>query len=96
MDGCLASAAILVSFGAIIGKVSPLQLLAIALIEVPVYVANSYVVYDVLGVVDPGATIALHTFGAYFGLAVSFAARSRDYDHPGCAGLQDSRYGFYY
>jgi ammonium transporter Rh len=31
-------------------------------------------------------------FGAYFGLALSFAARTRDYNHPTLDELQNSRY----
>jgi hypothetical protein len=54
MDACFASASVLVTFGVVLGKVSPLQLLAITLIQVPFYVLNSYIGWELIWAVDAG------------------------------------------
>ena len=41
--GDFAAAAVLISFGAVLGKVSPLQLVVMAIVEVIFYTANEYV-----------------------------------------------------
>ena len=46
----IASATILISFGAVLGKVSALQLLVMALVENVIYEVNEYIVFDVLHV----------------------------------------------
>ena len=58
MMGCFAAGTVLVSFGAVIGKVSPLQLLALTMIEVPVYFANFHVGVAIIHAVDCG----MHTY----------------------------------
>jgi len=66
-------ASILISFGAIIGKVNPLQLVIMALMEALFYAFNKCIFLEgALGFMDPGGTVQIHMFGAYFGLAVSF------------------------
>ena len=78
IEGGVVAAAVLISFGVVIGKVNPLQLLFMGLIETIVVVLNAHVGYSLLGVCDVGGTIFIHTFGAYFGLAVSFVLRGHD------------------
>ena len=75
IEAGLIGGAVLISFGVIIGKVNPFQLLFMALMESIFCVINLYVGYFVLGVVDVGGSIFIHTFGAFFGLAVSFCLR---------------------
>ena len=75
IEAGLIGGAVLISFGVIIGKVNPFQLLFMALIESICCTINLYVGYFVLGVVDVGGSIFIHTFGAFFGLAVSFCLR---------------------
>ena len=70
------SAAVLISFGAILGKVNLLQLLFMGIVETVFVAINFYIGYSVLGVKDVGGSIFIHTFGAYFGLAVSFGLRN--------------------
>jgi len=68
-----AAAAVMISFGAIIGKVSPLQMFVIMIFEVIVLALNESIgVYEFYAV-DMGGSMFVHTFGAYFGLAVSWA-----------------------
>ncbi|XP_067941459.1 ammonium transporter Rh type A-like [Watersipora subatra] len=65
------SAAVLISFGAIIGKTSPLQLVIMAILEVMVFVGNEYIAVEIFKATDIGGSMVVHVFGAYFGLAVS-------------------------
>eukprot|EP00930_Biecheleria_cincta_P053179 TRINITY_DN3855_c1_g1_i1.p1 TRINITY_DN3855_c1_g1~~TRINITY_DN3855_c1_g1_i1.p1 ORF type:complete len:399 (-),score=62.04 TRINITY_DN3855_c1_g1_i1:240-1436(-) len=73
LNGNFAVAAVLISFGGLIGKVSPLQLVVVVIIELTCYCANK--VYflkqyaHVPLILDCGGTIIIHVFGAYFGLA---------------------------
>ena len=78
IEGGVAAAAVLISFGAVLGKVNPLQLLFMGLIETIFVVLNLHIGYHVLGIADVGGTIFIHSFGAYFGLAVSFVLRGQD------------------
>ena len=75
IEAGVVSAAVLISFGVIIGKVNLLQILIMAIIETVFVTVNCYLGYSVLGVNDVGGSIFIHTFGAYFGLAVSFSLR---------------------
>ena len=54
LEGGFAAAAVLVSVGAILGKLNPFQLLVMGLIEAPLFVMNAYLGYKVLGVSDIG------------------------------------------
>nr|XP_008515035.1 PREDICTED: LOW QUALITY PROTEIN: ammonium transporter Rh type B [Equus przewalskii] len=65
------SGAVLISFGAILGKTGPAQLLLMALLEVVLFGINEFVLLSLLGVKDAGGSMTIHMFGAYFGLAVS-------------------------
>ena len=80
LDGGFAAATILVSFGVVIGKTTPNQLLGMIIIEVPLFVANNYIGYTLLGTIDMGGSIFIHTFGAYFGVFLSLMDRKRNYD----------------
>ena len=42
----------LISFGAVLGKVSPLQLIIMALFEIPIYVANEYIGVTIFQVIN--------------------------------------------
>jgi len=72
MDGNFAAATILVSFGCIIGKASPSQLVLMAVIESFLFQINrNLICVEVLYLEDAGGTIVIHMFGAYFGLALA-------------------------
>ncbi|XP_040582478.1 ammonium transporter Rh type B [Lepeophtheirus salmonis] len=77
LEGGLAAGAVLISFGAVLGKLNPFQLLMMGILESTVFVVNSYIGYTLLGAIDIGGSIFIHAFGAYFGLAVSRATRKR-------------------
>lgn len=66
-----ATATVLISFGAVLGKASPIQLLVMGIIEVLLAQINEYIGIDLLHVRDIGESMFIHMFGAYFGLAVA-------------------------
>ncbi|ETE67417.1 Ammonium transporter Rh type A, partial [Ophiophagus hannah] len=65
------TAAVLISFGAILGKTSPVQMLILTMFEITIFVCNEHLVVNVLKAADTGASMTIHAFGAYFGLAVA-------------------------
>ncbi|XP_041372827.1 ammonium transporter Rh type B-like [Gigantopelta aegis] len=71
MSADFVAAAVLISFGAVLGKTSPLQLLVMTLIEVVLQQLNEYIGVHELKVSDVGESMFVHAFGAYFGLAVA-------------------------
>jgi len=73
VEGDFAAACALISLGAILGKSTPIQTLVMVFFELFFYAFNYQIGVTKLGAADIGGTIFLHTFGAYFGLAVSFA-----------------------
>ena len=79
LEAGLTSAAVLISFGAVLGKLNPFQTLIMALIESTVFVANAYLGYRVLGTLDVGGAIFIHAFGAYFGITVALVLRRKNY-----------------
>lgn len=73
LNNLFAVAAFLISFGGVIGKLSPLQLLVMAILETFFYSLNNQLILQgQFHIVDPGGTITIHLFGAYFGLAVAW------------------------
>jgi ammonium transporter Rh len=62
----------LIAFGALIGRILPSQILFMSVFGCFFYSLSETLVYDKLQVVDVGGSITIHTFGAYFGLALSF------------------------
>lgn len=65
-----ASAAVLITMGALLGKVTPTQLLSIAFLEIIFFAVNENILLKI-GIMDVGGSIIVHVFGAYFGLAAS-------------------------
>ncbi|KAK2856111.1 hypothetical protein Q5P01_004846 [Channa striata] len=65
------TATVLISFGAVLGKTSPVQLLIMTILEISIFSVNEHLVANVLKANDVGASMIIHAFGAYFGLAVA-------------------------
>lgn len=65
------TATVLISFGAVLGKTSPVQLLIMCLLEITTFTINEHLVVEKLEASDIGASMTIHAFGAYFGLAVA-------------------------
>lgn len=66
-----AAAAVLITFGAVLGKVSRLQLFVIGVFEIIFYAVNENILVHHLKITDVGGSMVIHMFGAYFGLAVT-------------------------
>lgn len=73
-----AAATILISFGAVLGKTGPLQLLIMAFIEIVLAQVNEHIGVHILHTADVGESMFIHAFGAYFGLAVARVLYSED------------------
>jgi len=71
-EGLFCAGAVMITYGAVLGKVLPYQLLLIAIIETPLFWLNGHFMYgsDYLAAHDVGGGMTIHMFGAYFGLAV--------------------------
>ena len=81
-----AAAAALISMGAVLGRLRVYQYALLAIILVPLYMLNEWLVLDgglgiTRGFVDAAGSIVIHTFGAYFGLGLTIVltkARQRE------------------
>eukprot|EP00121_Abeoforma_whisleri_P010140 Awhi_evm1s9344 len=62
IDGDFAAAAVLITFGAVLGKVSPLQLAVIGFLELIFYGANFCIGSIQFKAVDMGGSMFVHTF----------------------------------
>ncbi|GMF65264.1 unnamed protein product [Phytophthora lilii] len=71
INGDFAAGAVLISFGAVLGKTTPTQLVWMTFLEIIFYAINEYLVLEELKVTDAGGSMVIHTFGAFFGLAVT-------------------------
>eukprot|EP01099_Mayorella_cantabrigiensis_P002145 TRINITY_DN1941_c0_g4_i1.p1 TRINITY_DN1941_c0_g4~~TRINITY_DN1941_c0_g4_i1.p1 ORF type:complete len:476 (-),score=90.59 TRINITY_DN1941_c0_g4_i1:203-1573(-) len=69
--GDFAAGACLISLGAILGKTSPFQTVVMVFFELIFYAINEAIGVQELKAIDMGGSMYIHTFGAYFGLAVS-------------------------
>lgn len=70
--------AVLISFGAILGKVNLFQLWVMATIEIFFYSLNETILLHVFYITDIGGSMIIHTFGAYFGLSVALFYRGEE------------------
>lgn len=70
--GDFGAGAVLITFGAVLGKVSLMQLWMIAFFEIIFYGLNETICAGLMQAVDMGGSMYVHTFGAYFGVAASF------------------------
>ena len=87
---CVAS--VLIAFGGVLGKMSPFQLMAMALCQTFLYALNEAIFFQEFEGTDAGGSIVIHTFGAYFGLTTTWvrytvrrSARPRHSATPTCS-----------
>ena len=71
ITGDFGAGAVLITFGALLGKTNLLEMSIIFIIELIIYSVNENIGVAKYQAVDMGGSMYVHTFGAYFGLAVS-------------------------
>uniref|UniRef100_A0A3Q3KNV3 Ammonium transporter AmtB-like domain-containing protein n=1 Tax=Monopterus albus TaxID=43700 RepID=A0A3Q3KNV3_MONAL len=69
-DFCVAGC--LIAYGAVLGKVSPVQLMVLTLFGITLYAVEEYIILELIHARDAGGSMVIHTFGAYYGLAISW------------------------
>jgi len=67
-----AAAAVLISFGAVIGKASIKQLTLMVFLEIIFYSISEAINFEEVVMSDVGGSVNVHTFGCYFGCSVGF------------------------
>lgn len=80
IEGDFAAASMMISFGAVIGKTTPTQLIWMIFFEMFWYAANEQVLTHQFKASDYGGSMVIHTFGAFFGLATSYVITPRNID----------------
>jgi ammonium transporter Rh len=70
--GDFGAGAVLITFGAILGKCSLIQLWIVATLEIIFYGLNETIGAGMIKAVDMGGSMYVHTFGAYFGIGCCF------------------------
>eukprot|EP01104_Vermistella_antarctica_P016689 TRINITY_DN5740_c0_g1_i2.p1 TRINITY_DN5740_c0_g1~~TRINITY_DN5740_c0_g1_i2.p1 ORF type:complete len:511 (-),score=103.54 TRINITY_DN5740_c0_g1_i2:28-1560(-) len=93
-EGLFAVAAVLITFGGVIGKISPAELYVVAILEIALYSINNYVCVPLIGAVDVGGSIVIHTFGAAFGVTLAWiisppASDNKSYELNASAYVHD-------
>ena len=78
ITGDFASGAVLISYGAVLGKISLNQLFIMSILEILFYSVNESIGVIHYKAVDMGGSMYVHTFGAFFGLGVSYAITNYD------------------
>ena len=78
ITGDFGAGAVLISFGALLGKTSLLEMIVILLFELVFYSINESIGVVKYQAVDMGGSMYVHTFGAYFGLALSFFLTNKE------------------
>jgi len=72
MNALFCAGAVMISFGAVIGKVTPFQLVVMTVLEVFGFWLNIRICITENEAHDVGGGMVIHTFGAYFGLAATW------------------------
>lgn len=81
-----AAASLLIAMGAVLGKLTTDQYFVMSILFVPAYFANEYLLVDsgmLAGFLDTGGSVAIHAFGAFFGLGMVATTRKKFEDKPG-------------
>lgn len=82
-----AAASLLIAIGAPLGRLKMEQYFIMALLFIPAYILNEWLVLDsgyLKGFLDTGGSVVIHAFGAYFGLGVVAHTLSRFKEAPSC------------
>jgi ammonium transporter Rh len=88
-----AAAALLIAIGAPLGRLKMDQYFIMALLFVPSYILNEWILLEsgmFKGFIDTGGSIVIHAFGAYFGLGVVVNSFSKFKDDAICEANANS------
>jgi len=77
ITGDFAAATILITMGATLGRLSFRTMIVVAIIELCLYALNESIGVIIYSAVDMGGSMYVHTFGAYFGLALAPTSRKK-------------------
>ena len=91
INALFAAGAVMISFGAVLGRASPTQLMVMTIVEITLFHCNEWIGAGELKAIDMGGSMFVHTFGAYFGLACSLMLH-RGEDTPQAKKDNSSRY----
>jgi ammonium transporter Rh len=69
--GDFGAGAVLITFGAVLGKIDAVQLLVLAFIEIIFFALCAVLAVEKFKAADMGGSMVVHTFGAYFGIGAS-------------------------
>lgn len=89
--GDFAAASVLICYGALLGKATFNQMTIVALLQVIFFSLNENIAIYFLKITDIGGSMIIHTFGAYFGLAVSYCITDKR-TLKKCFEIQGSNY----
>eukprot|EP00164_Ancoracysta_twista_P001399 GFYU01001822.1.p1 GENE.GFYU01001822.1~~GFYU01001822.1.p1 ORF type:complete len:531 (-),score=164.24 GFYU01001822.1:120-1712(-) len=89
ITGDFGAGAVLITFGVILGRSSPAQLLVILFFECIFYSLNLKLCEERVRMVDMGGSMMIHLFGAVFGLALSRVLTSKKCRNPESDELDD-------
>lgn len=71
ITGDFAAAAVMITLGALLGKVGPLQMLVLAMLEIIFYSINESIGVNEYKAVDVGGSMYVHMFGGFFGVGAA-------------------------
>jgi len=90
IDADFAAASVLIAVGAVLGKLNFIQYMFMAGFQTVFYsLAYNIGIYQ-FKAVDIGGSMFIHAFGAYFGIAASFAYKGKTKDFKRCAANYNS------
>jgi len=76
MTADFTAAAVLITYGALLGKTSRFQLLLVVILECIFFAINENILIDFIAIRDTGGSVVVHLFGAYFGLGVALVIQN--------------------
>ncbi|KAK5583836.1 hypothetical protein RB653_005438 [Dictyostelium firmibasis] len=72
LQGLFCAGAVMISYGAILGRVTPLQMLVVGIFEPIFYFLNMFIGEMNLEAIDVGGGMYIHLFGSVFGLTIAW------------------------
>ena len=84
ISGLKCSVAVLITYGALAGKVDIFEILNIILLETGLYALNEWIVLQSIMMKDIGGATYIHVFGAFYGLGATwiYSPKSNCYQNP--------------